>query len=127
VPAIKQITESTNDGMCGQVQNDEEGVPPKSNTFLLYTNPNIQGRAHNSLAENSLIKQDMPGFGPAAEPLFFREKWPKPMTPRPALGERADASLKRAVQLAGLKQGPPAEESVPPLVQPAGVGQEQKP
>ncbi|WP_443147675.1 hypothetical protein [Nitrospira sp.] len=69
----------------------------------------------------------MPGFAPAGEPLFFREKWPKPLTPRLALGERTDANLKRAVQLAGLKQGPPAEESVPPLGQPTGVGQQRKP
>ena len=26
----------------------------------------------------------MPGFGPAAEPLWFRPKWPKPLTPHPA-------------------------------------------
>jgi hypothetical protein len=32
-----------------------------------------------------------------------------------------DASLRRADQLAPLKQGPPADESVPPLDQTAGV------
>ncbi|HBP88775.1 MAG TPA: hypothetical protein DD706_13875, partial [Nitrospiraceae bacterium] len=36
--------------------------------------------------------------------------------------ERRDASFRRAVQLAGLKQGPPDEESVPPLGQTEGVG-----
>ena len=92
LPAIKRITESTNGGIGGQVQNDEEGVPTKSNTFLLHTNPNIRGCAHISLTVDSLIKRDMPGFGPAAEPLFFREKWPKPLTPRPALGENGRQS-----------------------------------
>ncbi len=65
----------------------------------------------------------MPGFGPAGEALLFRQKGPKPLTPRLAQLERTDASLRRADQLAepvlsrveGLKQGPPADESVPPL------------
>jgi hypothetical protein len=35
--------------------------------------------------------------------------------------ERTDASLRRADQLAPLKQGPPANESVPPVGQTAGV------
>ncbi|WP_443147676.1 hypothetical protein [Nitrospira sp.] len=68
----------------------------------------------------------MPGFAPAGEALLFRQKGPKPLTPRLALGERPDASLKRAVQLAGLKQGPPTGESVPSLGQTAGVGAEVK-
>ncbi len=55
----------------------------------------------------------LPGFAPAVEAILFRQK-----------GERTDASLKRAAQLARLKQGPPAEESVPPLGQTAGVGAE---
>jgi hypothetical protein len=33
-----------------------------------------------------------------------------------------DANLRRAGQLATLKQGPPVDESVPPLGQTAGVG-----
>ena len=66
-------------------------------------------------------------FAPAGEALWFWEKRPKPVTPRLALGGRTDANLKRAVQLAGLKQGPPSEESVPSLGQPAGVGQQRKP
>jgi hypothetical protein len=70
------------------------------------------------------MRELLPGFAPADEALLFRQKGPKPWTPRLALGERTDASLKRAVQLAGLKQGPPAEESVPPLGQAAGVGAE---
>jgi hypothetical protein len=60
------------------------------------------------------------GFGPAGEALLFRQKAPKPLTPRPASLERTDASLRRADQLAPLKQGPPADESVPPLGQTAG-------
>ena len=64
----------------------------------------------------------LPGFAPGGELLFFREKEPKPLTPRLASLERTDASLKRADQLAPLKQGPPADESVPPLGQTAGVG-----
>jgi hypothetical protein len=47
------------------------------------------------------------GFPPAVEPLLFRQKWPKPVTPRLASKEGRDANLRRAAQLAGLKQGPP--------------------
>jgi len=36
--------------------------------------------------------------------------------------ERMNASLRRADQLAPLKQGPPMNASVPPLGQTAGVG-----
>ncbi|MDH3771196.1 MAG: hypothetical protein OET79_09470, partial [Nitrospirota bacterium] len=50
-----------------------------------------------------------------------RQKAPKPLTPRLVSLERTDASLRRADQLAPLKQGPPADESVPPLGQTAGV------
>jgi len=58
------------------------------------------------------------------------QKAPKPLTPRPASWEGRDAGLRRADQLAesilslveGLTQGPPADESVPPLGQTAGVG-----
>jgi len=64
----------------------------------------------------------LPGFAPAGEALLFRQKVPKPLTPRLASLERTDVSLGRAVQLASLKQGPPADESVPPLGQTAGVG-----
>jgi len=49
----------------------------------------------------------MPGFGPAAEVLFFREKDPKPFPPRPATFYRADACNGGVAQLAGLRQGPP--------------------
>ena len=73
----------------------------------------------------------MPGFGPAAEVLFFREKDPTTValfetqhaqTPRLVTSEWADASHGRAGQLAepvlrlveGLKQGPPRNESVRP-------------
>jgi hypothetical protein len=63
----------------------------------------------------------LPGFAPAGEALLFRQKGPKPMTPRLASIDRMDANLRRTDQLAPLKQGPPAEESVPPLGQTAGV------
>ena len=62
-----------------------------------------------------------PGFAPAGEALLFRQKAPKPLTPRLVALERTDASLRRADQLAPLKQGPPADKSVPPLDQTAGV------
>jgi hypothetical protein len=54
--------------------------------------------------------------------LCVEQKAPKPLTPRVAALERMDASLRRADQLAPLKQGPPADKSVPPLGQTAGVG-----
>jgi hypothetical protein len=44
------------------------------------------------------------------------------LTPRLASLERTDASLRRADQLALLKQGPPADESVPTLGQTASIG-----
>jgi hypothetical protein len=64
----------------------------------------------------------LPGFAPAGEALLFWQKDPKPLTSHLALLERTDASLRRADKLAALKQGPPADESVPPLGQTAGVG-----
>jgi len=84
----------------------------------------------------------LPGFAPAGElvawrvpkgaPFVVEQKDPitvalfethhTPVTPRLAALERTDASLWRAGQLAPLKQGPPADESVPPLGQTAGVG-----
>ncbi len=63
----------------------------------------------------------MPGVGPAAEVLLFRQKDPKPLTPRLARSEGKDASLRSADQLAALKQGPPADKSFPPLGQTAGI------
>ncbi|HBP86803.1 MAG TPA: hypothetical protein DD706_03800 [Nitrospiraceae bacterium] len=75
----------------------------------------------------------MLGFGRAAEgkafgvsppndeALLFRQKGPKPVTPRPALLEGRDADLRGAAQLAGLTQGPLFSKSVPPGGQPAGV------
>ena len=64
----------------------------------------------------------MPGFGPAAEVLLVRQKDPKPLTPRPVTSEWTDANLRRAGQLAALKQGPPSDESVRPEGRAAGVG-----
>jgi hypothetical protein len=65
----------------------------------------------------------MPGFGPAAGILFFREKDPKPLTPSSASSVWADAGSGRANQLTepvlslveGLKQGPPTFEERPPI------------
>jgi len=48
----------------------------------------------------------LPGFAPAGEALLFRQNDQKPLTPRLASLERTDASLRRAAQLALLKQGP---------------------
>jgi hypothetical protein len=48
-----------------------------------------------------------PGVGPAAEPLLFRQKWPKPLTPRSAIFQEANTECRKAGQLALLKQGPP--------------------
>ena len=67
----------------------------------------------------------MPGFGPAAEVLLFRQKDPKPLTPRPVTSEWADASHGRAGQLAALKQGQPRDEGVRPERRAAGGGQDE--
>ncbi|HBP89054.1 MAG TPA: hypothetical protein DD706_15310 [Nitrospiraceae bacterium] len=64
----------------------------------------------------------LPGFAPAGEALLFRQKVPKPLTPPLASLEGEDDSLRRADQLAPLKQGPPTDKSVPHLGQPAGDG-----
>ena len=64
----------------------------------------------------------MPGFVPAADPLLFRQKWPKPLSPRPATLDGMDANLGRADQLATLRQGPPGGTSVHPEARTAGVG-----
>ena len=64
----------------------------------------------------------LPVLGPAAEPLLFRQKEPKPLTPRPAPRNEMDASHRRASQLAALKQGSPGHESVHPEGRAAGVG-----
>ena len=50
---------------------------------------------------------EIPGFAPANEVLLFRQKDPKPITPRQASLDGTDASLKRADQLAALRQGLP--------------------
>jgi len=63
----------------------------------------------------------VPGFAPAGEDLLFRQKVPKPLTPRLVSAERKAARHKRAAQLARLKQGPPIDESDLPLGQTAGV------
>jgi len=83
----------------------------------------------------------LPGFAPAGEVVAWRvskgatfvvgQKGPitvalfethqATVMPRLASLERTDASLRRADQLAELRQGPPADESVPPWVQTASV------
>jgi hypothetical protein len=73
----------------------------------------------------------MPGFGPAAEILLFRQKDPitvalfethhATVTPRPASFNGTDANFWRADQLAALKQGPPNNKSVHPAGRAAGV------
>ena len=63
-----------------------------------------------------------PGFAPAGEALLFRQKDPKPMTPRPASLHEMDAGHGRASQLAALKQGSPDYESVHSEGRAAGVG-----
>ena len=40
-----------------------------------------------------VVGEGEPGFGPAAEPLLFRQKWPKPLTPRLASWEGRDANI----------------------------------
>ncbi len=50
----------------------------------------------------SLLCSVMPGFGPAAEVLLFRQKDPKPLTPSLARAKRMDARGKTG-QLALLK------------------------
>jgi len=77
--------------------------------------------AHYSTHWNDWNVREMPGFGPAAEILFFREKDPKPLTLRPASLHGMDARLRRADQLATLKQGPPDYTSVHPWDRAAGV------
>ena len=64
----------------------------------------------------------LPGIAPAGEALLLWQKDPKPVTPRLAPLERADVRLRRADQLAPLKQGPPTDKSVLPFGQTAGVG-----
>jgi len=43
--------------------------------------------------------REVPGFGPAAEVLLLRQKDPKPVTPRPASSNWADANHGRAREL----------------------------
>ena len=63
------------------------------------------------------------GFRPGRRGPFVPAKGPKTID-APCLASlvRMDANLGRADQLASLKQGPPTDESVPPLSQTAGVG-----
>ena len=57
--------------------------------------------------------------------LCVEEKDLKPLTPRPAPSNVANASRGRAGQLAPLKQSQPIHESVHPWGRVAGVGQEE--
>ena len=65
----------------------------------------------------------LPSFAPAGEVLLFRQKDPKPLTPRPASSDKTNAVHGRAGQLAVLKQGPPVDGSVRLWDRAAGAGQ----
>ena len=65
-----------------------------------------------SLTGNYLKIREVSGFGQAAEPLFFRQKWPKLSMPRPASLNGMGANFRRAGQLAALTQGPPVHEGI---------------
>jgi hypothetical protein len=82
---------------------------------------------HGARGEPILVSKGLlvlPGFAPAnevllgasrrARPLLWRQKWPKPITPRQASFDGTDANLRRAGQLAALRQGPPDDLSVRP-------------
>ena len=70
-------------------------------------------------------------FGETQDRLFVSAKDPKTIDAPSGLMRGDDVSLWKVDQLAepvlsfieGLKQGPPADESIPPLGQTAGVGQ----
>ena len=64
----------------------------------------------------------MPGFVPAAEPLLFRQKWPKPLTPRLASLKRRDANSLKSGPTRRAQTRSATDKSVPPGSQPAGVG-----
>ena len=76
----------------------------------------------------------MPGFGQAAELVAWRvpkgatfvveQKDPKPLSPRPASSNAANASRGRAGQLAALTQGPLVHESVHPWGRAEGVAEQ---
>ncbi len=60
--------------------------------------------------------------GPVGPNICVEAKGPKTIDAPSGSLEGTDASLRRADQLAPLTQGPPTDESVPPLGQTAGVG-----
>ena len=65
----------------------------------------------------------MPGFVPAAEPLYVPTKVAKTIDAHPGLIRVGGRKLYvRADQLAALRQGPPVIESVRPWDRTAGVG-----
>jgi hypothetical protein len=64
----------------------------------------------------------MPGLGPAAEVLLFRQKWPKPMTPRLALLEGRDAKDTKSGPTRSAQTRAAKCEERPSWGQPAGVG-----
>ena len=73
------------------------------------------GPGPEGLIDASLPISELPGVSPPyGEVLLFRQKDPKPWTPRLALLEGRDANRRRAAQLARLTQGPPNAKSVPP-------------
>jgi hypothetical protein len=62
------------------------------------------------------------GFQPGSRGPFLSGKGPKTNGAQSASFNGTDANLRRAGQLAPLKQGPQADENVPPLGQTAGIG-----
>ena len=65
------------------------------------------GPGPEGLIDASLPISELPGVSPPyGEVLLFRQKDPKPWTPRLALLEGRDANRRRAAQLAWLRQGP---------------------
>ncbi len=61
------------------------------------------------------------GFRPGGRATFVSAKVAKTSDAPSGLMEEEGRTLRRADQLARLKQGPLADKSVPPLGQPAGV------
>jgi len=66
----------------------------------------------------------LPGFGPAAEVIFFRQNDPKPLTPSLAILDHADVNHDVADQLALLRQGPKTDLSVSSFGRAEGVSKE---
>jgi len=70
-----------------------------------------------------LARTSVAGVRPGSRATFVRAKVAKTRDALLATSQRADASLRRAAQLAGLGQGLPVDESIRPRGQAAGVRQ----